>query len=68
MAVLLGAFALARFGRGKPLADSALIGMGSAFPNSGFIGYPIVLQWLGPPAAVGDWHCACWSRTSCCCR
>jgi predicted permease len=52
IAVLLGAFALARFGRGKPMPDSALIGMGSAFSNSGFIGYPIVLQWLGPPAAV----------------
>jgi hypothetical protein len=52
IAVLLGAFALARYGRGKPMPDAALIGMGSAFPNSGFIGYPIVLQWLGPPAAV----------------
>lgn len=51
-AVLLGAFALARLGRRMPMPDSALIGMGSAFPNSGFIGYPIVLQWLGPPAAV----------------
>jgi predicted permease len=52
LAMLLGMFALARFGRGKPMPDSALIGMGSAFPNSGFVGYPIVLQWLGPPAAV----------------
>jgi predicted permease len=34
------------------MPDCALIGMGSAFSNSGFIGYPIVLQWLGPPAAV----------------
>ncbi|MEP7183098.1 MAG: AEC family transporter [Betaproteobacteria bacterium] len=50
--VLLGAFALARFVRGKPMPDSALIGMGAAFSNSGFVGYPIVLQWLGPPAAV----------------
>jgi malonate transporter len=52
LTVLLGAFALARFGRGKPLPDSALIGMGSAFSNSALIGYPIVVQWLGPPAAV----------------
>jgi predicted permease len=50
--VLAGAFALARYGRGKPLPDSALIGMGAAFSNSGFVGYPIVLQWMGPPAAV----------------
>src|SRR5512134_1621210 len=33
--VLGGAFALARYGRRKPLPDSALIGMGAAFSNSG---------------------------------
>src|SRR5512134_2864936 len=52
LAVLLGAFAWACFARGKPMPDSALIGMGAAFSNTGFVGYPIVLQWLGPPAAV----------------
>jgi malonate transporter and related proteins len=52
LTVLLGAFALARFGRRKSAPESALIGIGSAFPNSALIGYPIVAQWLGPPAAV----------------
>lgn len=31
---------------------SVLIGMGMSFSNSGFVGYPIALQILGPPAAV----------------
>lgn len=50
--VFVAAFTLARRWCGKPLADSALIGMGASFSNSGFVGYPIVTQWLGPPAAV----------------
>lgn len=38
--------------RGRSLATSALFGLGMSCSNSGFIGYPLVLQLLGPPAAV----------------
>jgi predicted permease len=38
--------------RHKSVAQSALIAIGSSFSNSGFVGYPIALQILGPPAAV----------------
>ncbi|MGQ9368251.1 AEC family transporter [Azospirillum sp. ST 5-10] len=44
--------AVARFGKGRSLQASALYGMGMSFPNSGFVGYPVLLQVLGPPAAV----------------
>jgi len=50
--VFLAAFALAHWWRGKPRPDSTLIGLGAGFSNSGFVGYPIVAQWLGPSAAV----------------
>jgi len=53
LAVLLGSVALARAGRGKPMSLAALHGLGMSASNSGFVGYPIVLQLLGPPAAVG---------------
>lgn len=52
IAILLGAYAFARYGRGKDASYSALVGMGMSVSNSGFVGYPIVLQWLGPPAAI----------------
>ena len=42
----------ARFLRKKPLEVSAILGIGVSMSNSGFIGYPIVSQFLGPPAAV----------------
>lgn len=51
-AVLLGAFVFVHFGRKKPLSLSALQGMGMSASNSGFVGYPILLQLMGPPAAV----------------
>lgn len=38
--------------RGQPAADSAILAMGMCSSNSGFIGYPIVSQLLGPTAAV----------------
>jgi malonate transporter and related proteins len=52
LAVLLGAFAFARFVQRKSMSRAALTGMGMSFSNSGFVGYPIVLQVVGPPAAV----------------
>ena len=52
LAVFLAATAVARFAQRKSTSQSALIGMGMSFSNSGFVGYPIALQILGPPAAV----------------
>lgn len=45
-------YAWARYGQGKSVAASAVVGMGMSCSNSGFIGYPLVLQLLGPVAAV----------------
>lgn len=42
----------ARFVQKKPLAKCALEGMGMSMSNSGFVGYPVALQLLGPVAAV----------------
>lgn len=50
--VFLAAIVYSRFIRRKRMSLSALIGMGMSFSNSGFVGYPIALQILGPPAAV----------------
>jgi len=36
---------------GKPLAASAIVGMGMSCPNSGFIGFPLVVQVFGGPTA-----------------
>ncbi|NMG74700.1 AEC family transporter [Aromatoleum diolicum] len=44
--------AVARYAQHKSLQLSAIQGMGMSLSNSGFIGYPIVLQLLGPPAAI----------------
>jgi len=52
LAVFAAVGAFARFVRHKSVAQSALIAIGSSFSNSGFVGYPIALQILGPPAAV----------------
>jgi len=57
----LAAFAfgvtVARVVQQRDLQRSAVHGMGMALSNSGFIGYPIVLQLLGPPAAVAVAMC-----------
>lgn len=52
LAVMAAGVAFGHFLRGRDLQVSTLIGVGMAFSNSGFIGYPITLQLLGPPAAV----------------
>lgn len=52
LAVLFAATGFARFAQRRDMPQSALIGMGMSFSNSGFVGYPIALQILGPPAAV----------------
>jgi predicted permease len=52
LVVFAGAFALTRYARHKDVPYSSMFAMGASFSNSGFVGYPIVLQWLGPPAGV----------------
>lgn len=47
------AFAIWRVGRHKSVTESALAALGSSSPNSGYVGYPILLQVLGPAAGVG---------------
>jgi len=50
--LLLAVYAYARRIRGSDAPYAALLGMGMSFSNSGFVGYPIVLQWIGPSAGV----------------
>jgi malonate transporter and related proteins len=38
--------------RKKPLAESALTALGMSSSNSGYVGYPILMQVLGPAAGV----------------
>ncbi len=53
LVVLLIAFGWGRWGQGKSAERSVLSGMGMACSNSGFVGYPIAAQVVGPaPAAV----------------
>jgi malonate transporter and related proteins len=52
LSVMAAGVAIAYLGRQRSLAASAMVGMGMAFPNSGFIGYPIALQLIGPTASI----------------
>ena len=52
LAMLLGGFAWFRLVRGRGVTTSGLRGLGMAASNSGFMGFPVALQFLGPPAAV----------------
>lgn len=45
-------YLIARRLQGKPYALAGLFGMGMSCSNSGFIGYPVVMQLLGPVAGV----------------
>lgn len=49
--VLTGGLCLAHFVQKKNLQRSALMALGMSFSNTGFIGYPIALQAVGPAAA-----------------
>jgi predicted permease len=54
LAVMLAAFAWGWWRQGKSFTLSALCGMGMSCSNSGYIGYPIAVQVVGPgSAAVG---------------
>lgn len=48
---ILGGFLWARRIARKPVAESAIVGMGMGCPNSGFIGFPLVTQLLGASTA-----------------
>jgi predicted permease len=41
-----------RFGQGKSMPYAGLAGLGSSFSNTAFIGFPILVQFLGMPAIV----------------
>ncbi len=42
-----------RVWRKKSLTESGMVAMGVSCSNSGYVGYPILLQFLGPVAGVG---------------
>ena len=44
---------VARYGRGRTLTESALIALGSATSNSGFVGFPVAAMVVGPLAPIG---------------
>jgi len=50
--VFAAMYALARFLRPGDPAGDAIQALGSSCSNSGFVGYPIALLFVGPPAAV----------------
>jgi malonate transporter and related proteins len=53
LVLMAGASLYARRRLRRGSGFSALFGMGTSFSNSGFVGYPIVAQLLGPSAAIG---------------
>lgn len=50
--VILGGLFWARKVKGHSLSYSSMMAMGMSCPNSGFVGYPIMLLTLGPVAGV----------------
>jgi len=52
MAVILGGLFWARKVKGHSLSYSSMMAMGMSCPNSGFVGYPIMLLTFGPVAGV----------------
>ena len=52
MVVILGGLFWARKVKGHSLSYSSMMAMGMSCPNSGFVGYPIMLLTLGPVAGV----------------
>jgi len=46
-------FAVWRLWRKKSLTESGMVAMGVSCSNSGYVGYPILLQFLGPAAGLG---------------
>jgi len=52
LAAMFVAFAWAHWRQGKPLSQSALCGLGMSGSNSGFVGYPIAVQVIGPASAA----------------
>jgi malonate transporter and related proteins len=52
MGVILGGLFWARKVKGHSLSYSSMMAMGMSCPNSGFVGYPIMLLTFGPVAGV----------------
>lgn len=55
---LSSGFAIWHWGRGKGRSQSGLVALGFSSSNTGYVGYPILLQILGP-AAGWVWPCRC---------
>lgn len=53
LTMLIGAFLTYRFVLRVPTSESAVRALGMASPNSGYVGFPIALQLVGPAAGVG---------------
>ncbi|MEN9712794.1 MAG: hypothetical protein RLY90_1055 [Pseudomonadota bacterium] len=53
LATYLIGFGVWRYFKHRGLAQSGLVGLGFSSSNSGYVGYPILLQILGPAAGVG---------------
>lgn len=51
-AAVYGATVAWRLATGRHLADAAIDGLNAAYPNTGYIGFPLVLAALGPGALV----------------
>jgi malonate transporter and related proteins len=52
LVVALSVFGFSRFVLRKPMSLAGLQALGVSASNSGFVGYPILQQLLGPPAAI----------------
>lgn len=51
VASMMAGIAWARRVARKPVSESAIVGMGMSCPNSGFIGFPLVMQMFGAATA-----------------
>jgi predicted permease len=51
-AALFAATVLGSRVRGRHLADAAIDGLNAAYPNTGYLGFPLVLAALGPAALI----------------
>ncbi|WP_111429148.1 AEC family transporter [Rhodobacteraceae bacterium DSL-40] len=47
-AAVFGITLLVRMRRGRRLADAAIDGLNAAYPNTGYVGFPLVLAVIGP--------------------
>ncbi|WP_186054616.1 AEC family transporter [Burkholderia gladioli] len=51
-AAVFGAVLALRLARGRPLADASVDAIAAAYPNTGYIGFPLALLVFGPPGLM----------------